>query len=176
MLWGTASDHTTSWFDNAWYWLQQGGSGHLLSFNEPEVSNQANLSPTEAADAYRTYMQPFVGSAQLGSPAVSNDGYAWISEFMSACSDCHIDFMATHWYNDYTLFSDFQNWVNSICSLGNGRQVWITEVRYLALPPHPFSFSTGFTWTDACFSTLVRGLWHYRSAEHVFEPGYSMVG
>lgn len=51
MLWGTSSDHTSQWFNNAWYWLENGGSGHLLAFNESERSDQSNLSPQEAADA-----------------------------------------------------------------------------------------------------------------------------
>ncbi|KAK4079034.1 CAZyme family GH128 [Trichoderma harzianum] len=127
MLWGTQSYHTTQWFDNAWYWINNGGSGHLLAFNEPELGSQANLSPGDAANAWRQYMEPFYGHAQLGAPAVSNDGYNWISQFLQACSDCHIDFIPIHWYNDWTLEADFENWVNSICSLGGGRQVWITE-------------------------------------------------
>lgn len=128
MLWSDASIHTSGWWDNAWYWLDNGGSGHLLSFNEPERSDQANMSPAQAASSYRTYMHPFIGSAQLGSPAVSNDGEAWMSSFMSECSDCTIDFIATHWYNDHTQFADLQDWVGTMCSIGNGRQVWITEV------------------------------------------------
>jgi Glycosyl hydrolase catalytic core len=98
----------------------------LLAFNEPEQSGQSNLSPQDAANAYRTYMTPFTGRAQLGSPAVSNDGWGWITEFMSLCGDCGVTFIAVHWYNDHTLFDDFQNWVNSACSFG--LQVWITEV------------------------------------------------
>lgn len=128
MLWGTQSYHTNQWFDNAWYWINNGGSGHLLAFNEPEQGGQANLSPGDAANAWRQYMEPFYGHAQLGAPAVSNDGYNWISQFLQACSGCHIDFIPIHWYNDWTLENDFENWVNSICSLGGGRQVWITEV------------------------------------------------
>lgn len=125
-LGGDDSDHTNSWFSDASYWLADGGSGHLLAFNEPEQSSQSNLSPQDAANAYLTYMTPFSGRAQLGSPAVSNDGASWISEFMSLCSNCGVTFIAVHWYNDYTLFDDFQNWVNFACSFG--LQVWITEV------------------------------------------------
>lgn len=128
MLWGTASDHTTDWFDNAWYWLDEGGSGHLLAFNEPEIATQSDIDPTDAAAAYLTYMQPFAGYAQLGSPAVSNDGYDWMSEFLTACSTCEIDFLAVHWYNDYTEFADLQNWITEMCTLGDGRLIWLTEV------------------------------------------------
>ncbi len=128
MLWGTGSDHTSGWFDHAWDWLQNRGSGHLLAFNEPERGDQSNLSPQQAADAWRQYMEPFVGHAQLGAPAVSNDGYAWLQQFLQACSGCHIDFIPIHWYNDHTQASDLEDWVNKICTL-TGRQVWLTEVR-----------------------------------------------
>jgi len=73
-------------------------------------------------------MEPFVGHAQLGAPAVSNDGYAWLQQFLQACSGCHIDFIPIHWYNDHTQASDLEDWVNKICTL-TGRQVWLTEVR-----------------------------------------------
>ena len=43
------------------------------------------------------------------------------------CRNCEITFVAVHWYNDHTLFGDFQNRVNAACSFG--LQVWITEVR-----------------------------------------------
>jgi hypothetical protein len=134
MLWGTASDHTDSWFSDASFWLAN-GSGHLLGFNEPEQAGQSNLTPQQAADAYRQYLTPFVGRAGLASPAVSNDGLGWMQEFMSECGDCGIDYMAVHWYNNWDQFSDLQNWINEICALGNGRQVWLTEVRF---QPHSF--------------------------------------
>jgi Glycosyl hydrolase catalytic core len=130
MLWGTESDHTDPWFSDASYWLADGGSGHLLAFNEPEQSGQSNLTPQDALSAYLTYMTPFVGRAQLGAPAVSNDGLAWITEFMGLCNanNCGVNFIPVHWYNDYDQFSDLQNWIGEICALGNGLQVWLTEV------------------------------------------------
>jgi hypothetical protein len=128
MLWGLTSDHISVWNDRASYWLSQGGSGHLLGFNEPDNSGQSDLTVAQAVQGYRTYMNPFIGRAQIGSPAVTNGGYDWLSQFLSQCTDCGITFIAAHWYNDHTLFADFQNWVNSLCSLGNGKQVWITEV------------------------------------------------
>lgn len=130
MLWGTQSYHTDQWFDNAWYWLNNGGSGHLLGFNEPDRPDQAHMTPGEAVDAWRKYMEPFVGHAQLGAPAVSNGGYDWLRQFLDQCSGCHIDFIPVHWYNDHSLEFDLENWVNKVCRLGGGRPLWITEVRY----------------------------------------------
>ncbi|KAL7966811.1 hypothetical protein HDV63DRAFT_384024 [Trichoderma sp. SZMC 28014] len=140
MLWGTQSYHTDQWSTNAWNWLNNGGSGHLLAFNEPEQAGQANLTPGDAANAWMQYMEPFHGHAQLGAPAVSNDGYSWLSQFLQACSACNIDFIPIHWYNDWTLESDFENWVNSICSLGGGRQVWITEFQAGGTPDQEAQF------------------------------------
>ncbi|KAK3181589.1 hypothetical protein K4F52_007144 [Lecanicillium sp. MT-2017a] len=131
MLWGTQSYHTDQWFDNAWYWLNNGGSGHLLGFNEPDRPDQAHMTPGEAVDAWRKYMEPFVGHAQLGAPAVSNGGYDWLRQFLDQCSGCHIDFIPVHWYNDHRLEFDLENWVNKVCRLGGGRPLWITEFQGL---------------------------------------------
>jgi hypothetical protein len=99
----------------------------IPGFNEPEVAAQAAMSPADAAMAYRQWITPYAGSASLGSPAVSNDGYDWIQEFLGLCQDCAINFVATHWYGDWSNIADFKNWVTAICTLGN-RPVWITEV------------------------------------------------
>jgi hypothetical protein len=129
MLWGLQSDHTSVWNSRVNYWLSQGGSGHLLGFNEPDLASQSSLSVGQAVQGYRTYMKPFIGRASIGTPAVTNGGYSWLQDFLSQCNDCGIDFIVAHWYNDQSLFSDFQNWVNKLCTLGNGKQVWITEVK-----------------------------------------------
>ncbi|KAJ4154162.1 hypothetical protein LMH87_010623 [Akanthomyces muscarius] len=128
MLWGTQSYHTNQWANNTKLWLSR-GTKHLLGFNEPERPDQAALSPQQAADAWRKYMNQFSGRAKLGAPAVSNDGYNWLKDFLGKCHDCHIDFVPVHWYNDHTLEGDLENWVNKICSLVGNRKVWITEFK-----------------------------------------------
>lgn len=127
MLWGTQDYHTNHWFDDAWDYILNQGTTHLLGFNEPDIPSQSNMSPEDAAAAWRTYMEPFAEDARLGAPAVSNAGLQWITDFMTACNDCQIDFVPIHWYNGAGYDDDFQNWVNSICDL-TGRPVWVTEV------------------------------------------------
>lgn len=53
MLWGTGSDHTNQWFNNTNSALAR-GSGHLLSFNEPDGcgGGQSCINPNDAANAY----------------------------------------------------------------------------------------------------------------------------
>lgn len=96
MLWGINWDHTSAWDAHASSWIAA-GSQHLLAFNEPELASQSNLDPTAAVDAYRKHMQPFAGKAQLGAPAITNDGREWMTEFLGNCSDCTVDFVPIHW-------------------------------------------------------------------------------
>lgn len=96
MLWGIDSALTGIWNDDASSWIAA-GSEHLLAFNEPENAGQSNISAAAAADAYRQYMEPFAGKAQLGAPGVSNDERDWMKQFLGLCSDCTIDFVLIHW-------------------------------------------------------------------------------
>ncbi len=126
MLHSLHDGHEVVWADRVNKWLGQ-GTGHLLAFNEPEQRLQAAMSVGEAVQAWWEYMEPYAGRARLGAPAVSNDGWDWITQFLNECQGCHIDFVPIHWYNPTWLEHDFETWVNRICSLG--RPVWITEVR-----------------------------------------------
>lgn len=126
MLHSLHDNHQWVWRDRVNKWLGQ-GTRHLLGFNEPEQPwPQAAMSVGDAVNAWREFMEPYAGSARLGAPAVSNDGWDWINQFLNECQGCHIDFIPIHWYNPDSLEWDFENWVNRICSLG--KPVWVTEV------------------------------------------------
>lgn len=125
MLW-TIPEEPDVWSDHANAWIAAGTS-HLLAFNEPENEGQSNIDPAPAADAYRQYMQPFAGKAKLGGPAVSNDGYTWMSEFLGNCTNCTIDFVPIHWYNPVFLIDDFKSFTLEMCRLVGNRPIWVTE-------------------------------------------------
>lgn len=145
MLWNNASAATTAWATDAAAWLANASATtHLLAFNEPEQPQQANMAPAPAAAYYMQYMQPFAGSARLGAPAVSNDGYAWLEQFLGNCSACTIDFVPIHWYNPWNLTADLEDWVRRICALPGNRSVWVTEVR--------FSFAVPFFSLKPCLN------------------------
>lgn len=131
LLWGTDSDFTDVWSANAQDALNS-GSTHLMSFNEPDLDTQANLSPAAAAAAYTTYMMPFAGKAKLGAPAVTNGGGAmgldWLSAFMGECSTCQIDFVAIHWYADASDTAYFKEQVQNASTITGGKPVWVTEI------------------------------------------------
>lgn len=87
----------------------------IYSFNEPDHSAQANLSPAAAAAAWKQYIQPFAGKVKLVSPAVTNGaapmGLTWLDNFMSACSGCTIDAVAIHIYDSATNVDYFKNYI-----------------------------------------------------------------
>ncbi|KAJ8058369.1 hypothetical protein OCU04_012561 [Sclerotinia nivalis] len=130
LLWGMKSTFTSAWSAAASSAIAS-GSKHLMSFNEPDLSTQANLGYADAAAGYKTYMQPFAGKAKLGAPAVTNGaspmGLTWLKSFLSSCSDCTIDFVCIHWYDSASNIDYFKSYVQDAYTAGGNRPLWITE-------------------------------------------------
>lgn len=75
----------------------------ILGFNEPERSDQANMSVAQAISSWTTLSNGFAGSGKkLVSPAVSDTsaGKAWMSDFMTQANSAGltVDAVAFHWY------------------------------------------------------------------------------
>ncbi|KAI5210120.1 hypothetical protein E4T39_00442 [Aureobasidium subglaciale] len=130
LLWGTSNGHAEVWNERATDAIAS-GSTHLMSFNEPDMTSQANMSPEEAASAYKTYMMPFAGKAKLGAPAVTNGGGSmglnWLSAFLSACDGCQVDFVTIHWYDSASNTAYFKEHVQNATDVSGGKPVWVTE-------------------------------------------------
>ena len=130
LLWGTSEDFTGPWSDNAQAAIDS-GSQYLFSFNEPDMSSQANLSPKDAAEAYKKYMSPFAGKAKMCAPSVTNGGgsmgLTWLSNFLDACSDCQIDCISIHWYDSYENTKYFKDHVNNATEIAPGKEVFVSE-------------------------------------------------
>ncbi|MEO0530621.1 MAG: glycosyl hydrolase [Planctomycetota bacterium] len=77
---------------------------YVLGFNEPERSDQANLSVSTALSEWRELVDGLDGSGiKLVSPAPSDtgDGRAWLVDFMNGVNadpNLHVDAVAFHWY------------------------------------------------------------------------------
>ncbi|EOO00075.1 putative glycoside hydrolase protein [Phaeoacremonium minimum UCRPA7] len=131
MLWGPASDHSSTWSANAKKAIAA-GSTNLLSFNECDNIGQANISPSQAAADHITYMNPFSGQARIGSPAITNsgadgEGISWLNSWIEACNGkCAFDFCAFHWYSpaDPKEFLEHATKVHEAC---DNKPVWLTE-------------------------------------------------
>jgi Glycosyl hydrolase catalytic core len=137
MLWG---QKMYSGWDAAAKSAIAAGAKHLLSFNEPDLSAQANMNSATAAADHIKYMNPYAGQAKIGSPSVTNGGpnggtdgmgLGWMKNFFSKCGGkCKVDFLAFHWYDSADNVAYFKNYVQDVIDLAkaNGvNKVWLTE-------------------------------------------------
>jgi len=130
MLWSSDSEKTNTWTSDANKALSNGATA-ILGFNEPDDTQQANMSPQEAATAYMQYITtPYAGKAKLVSPAVTNGGgsmgLSWLSTFMGLCTSCQIDAVAIHWYDVSTNIAYFQSHIEQ-AHTQSGLPVYLTE-------------------------------------------------
>ena len=108
--------------------IKKAGYDTVLGFNEPNKSDQSNMTVDEAIASWPDLTSE--ASIRVGSPAVSDDGRAWLEDFMDQvqAKGLRVDFIAMHWYG----------WNAGSCTAGNlqgainwasqwGLPVWITE-------------------------------------------------
>ncbi|KAG7006346.1 hypothetical protein G7Y79_00015g039360 [Physcia stellaris] len=131
MLWSTNEFHLPHWESNVKTAIANGAT-HILGFNEPDLTAQANMSPQQAADAWNN-MEKFGDAVKVGSPAVCNGGgatgLAWLEKFMTACASCKIDFIAIHWYGDANEYGvqALKDHIKKTQAMAGGRPIWLTE-------------------------------------------------
>lgn len=108
--------------------IEAAGYDTVLGFNEPNKSDQANMSVADAIAQWpELTSNPDI---RVGSPAVSDDGRAWLEDFMDEVevNSLRVDFIAMHWYG----------WNEGSCTSANLEgainwasqwvlPVWITE-------------------------------------------------
>ncbi|KAF8153685.1 glycosyl hydrolase catalytic core-domain-containing protein [Mycena galopus ATCC 62051] len=102
---------------------------HLLGFNEPDISSQANMSPATAAQVWMQEIHPWAAKGvKLGSPAVAYN-LDWTASFLTELKNRggHVDFVTVHWYGSYKDIATFQNFVSTAHSRF-GYHIWVTEL------------------------------------------------
>lgn len=128
MLWGVPSGPDPDWTAACT------AAKNCLTYNEPDLTSQANIIPSVAAAGYKTYVQPLAGKARLGGPAVTNAGYGvlpymglgWLDSFLADCTGCQMDFMPVHWYDNASAAA-FESYVTEAHSRSGGKPIWVTE-------------------------------------------------
>jgi hypothetical protein len=81
----------------------------ILGFNEPDLQQESNISPQEAADLWKKYFIPNRNKIRIGSPvmchswlyddATNTYSDTWLSQFMDLV-DNQVDFIVLHTYCD----------------------------------------------------------------------------
>jgi hypothetical protein len=112
---------------------------YLLTFNEPNYSVQANMTPAQAAALWpqietiaNTYNLKIVSPAMSYCSGTCIAGYnnmhgtAWLDDFFTACPGCRVDHIAVHIYD--TWYYGFSGVLNLYKKYN--RPIWVTEFDY----------------------------------------------
>ena len=139
MLWGgNTSDNDMAQVKN--FILSHPEVKYILVMNEPNLTDQANRTPAQAASDWIKYEQVISDLAaqnrtiELVGPAMNwgtmpnySDPVVWLDDFISAYKASNggrspkIDYLAFHWY-DYGLSAQLDRLQKY------GRKIWITEM------------------------------------------------
>lgn len=111
----------------------------LLGFNEPEMANQANLTPEQAATLWRR-IETLHPDKKLVSPATLTGLHTtdWLQRFYQSYLNQYgepprLDALAIHWYGwDAQNAIDSMNAIIEQARAWNISQVWLTEFAFLA--------------------------------------------
>ncbi|UZJ56007.1 hypothetical protein CBS101457_005327 [Exobasidium rhododendri] len=101
---------------------------YVLAFNEPDVSGQSNMSPTEAAKEYMKELNPLRKKGiKVSSPQIVWNT-KWMDSFMKKihADGGDVDFMAVHYYGTWKDQKRLQKWIKTIHSK-YGKNIWLTE-------------------------------------------------
>ncbi|KIY49527.1 hypothetical protein FISHEDRAFT_41492 [Fistulina hepatica ATCC 64428] len=104
-----------------------GYAQYVLGMNEPNEIGQSNMDAASGVQLWRTYIDPLKDQGyQLISPATSSapSGKQWMEDFFAACTGCHFDGVALHWYD--VKADDFIAYVTDFHDTFN-LPVWVTE-------------------------------------------------
>ena len=132
----------------------------VLGFNEPNKTDQANLTVDQVVAMWPALTAN--AGIRVGSPATSADapGQTWFTSFMSTATTMNfrVDFIALHWYgwnagscdNKAAQLESYIKWAEAIP--GN-RPIWITEWGCLNLSnPDMATVQTYYTAAVAMFA------------------------
>jgi hypothetical protein len=104
----------------------------LLTFNEPDLKSQANMTVAQALSLWPKLMAT---NLELASPAVATGAATpggWLDRFMNGVKQRHyrVNFIAVHWYGaDFRTgpaVAELKSYLESVHRL-YGRPVWLTE-------------------------------------------------
>jgi hypothetical protein len=107
------------------------GAPLLLTFNEPDLDSQSNMTVELAVSLWPVIERGVNPRMKISSPAPTSSpaGQRWLLQFMNKCMHCRVDVIALHYYNacDVEAFFAF---LNSWASFG--LPLWLTEFDCMA--------------------------------------------
>ena len=126
MFWG-ASSVTKANCDKINKLYEEGKVFYVLGFNEPDLSEESNMSVADALDLWEFLCENLDSRIKLVSPAPSYPTRQWLVDFMEGVAQrgLRCDYVAVHMYAGIGT----QNYQTVIRDVYNqfGKKVWITE-------------------------------------------------
>lgn len=114
---------------------------HVLGYNEPDHTDQANCTPEQAI---RQWPELFKSGLRLGSPTPDAIRKQWLVDFLSMADSLNyrVDFVVGHMYWNSQSGQNLYDGVTDACTrLYGGRPMWITE------------WNNGANWTTESWPT-----------------------
>jgi hypothetical protein len=112
--------------------LAKSGYRYVLGFNEPNKSDQANMTVAEAIALWPA----MTGREDMlvGSPATSADGQSWFEDFwqQAQAQNLRVDFIALHWYgwnggSCDAKAANLESYIKWAEGLPGNPPLWLTE-------------------------------------------------
>jgi hypothetical protein len=102
------------------------GAPLLLTFNEPDLDSQSNMSVELAVSLWPLIERGVDFRMKISSPAPTSSpvGQRWLLQFLNECVHCRVDVIALHYYNACdveTFFAFLNSWAVF------GLPLWLTE-------------------------------------------------
>jgi hypothetical protein len=100
---------------------------YVLGFNEPDLSQEANMSVTQALEDWEFLCNNLDKRIKLVSPAPSYPSRQWLVDFMNGAASrgLRVDYVAVHIYAGIGT-SIYESAIRDVYNKF-GKQVWITE-------------------------------------------------
>ena len=133
---GKSSDNNGDWTKNAKEAVSK-NEKYMLSFGEPGTRGPDQMSPSEAAQLWMEKMEPYTKQGvTIGAPGTLQNppDFDWLNQFLAACTQCTIGFIAMHWINQVgdigsaqfkNSVAHFKDTLNQATAMAKGKPVWL---------------------------------------------------
>ena len=166
MAWnGTGINAVNNWVN------QDSNVKYILGFNEPNFTDQANMTPKQAATAWLAFQAiadlhnlktvgpavNYCGNCVTENGVTYNDPFKYLDDFFTACKDCDVDFIALHWYgggnsivgyvenarkyNKPIWVTEFAAWDDSVTNVEDQKKYLAGTVNFLERDPDVYRYS-----------------------------------
>lgn len=153
-------------------WVNQDSNvKYILGFNEPNFTDQANMTPKQAATAWPAFQAiadlhnlktvgpavNYCGNCVTENGITYNDPFKYLDDFFAACQDCDVDFISLHWYgggnsivgyienarkyNKPIWVTEFAAWDNSVTNVEDQKKYLAGTVNFLERDPDVYRYS-----------------------------------